>query len=102
MNKDTVNLTIQSIVTGNAGLGYLHVYRELDDSEVEIMVDFFYDYEPYEAQTLEYPGCDENVWITSVVDSRTGEIDYNIDCIDNLSDVEYEIIKLLKERHEDA
>ena len=101
MNKDTVNLTIQSIVTGNAGLGYLHVYRELDDSEVEIMVDFFYDYQPYEAQTLEYSGCDACVEITSVVDSRTGEIDYNINCIDNLSDIQDEILKLINEREED-
>ena len=77
------------------------MYRELDDSEVEIMVDFFYDYQPYEAQTLEYPGCDETVWIISVVDSRTGEIDYNINCIDNLSDIQDEILKLINEREED-
>ena len=95
--KDTVSLTISSIVSGNAGMGYLHVYRELDDSEVEIMVDFYYDYQPSEKATLDYPGCEAYIEITGLYDSATGKTEYNLDCIDNINDVEDDILNLIKE-----
>ena len=95
--KDTVNLTISSIVSGNAGMGYLHVYRELDDSEVEIMVDFYYDYQPSEKATLDYPGCEAYVEITGLYDSATGRTEYNLDCVDNIHDAEDDILNLIKE-----
>ncbi len=36
-------------------------------SHVEIEVEIDYDYQPAEKQTLEYPGCDEEVIINSVI-----------------------------------
>ena len=101
MTKDTVNLVVSSIVTGYAGLGYLHVYRELDDSEKEIMVDFEYDVQPEEKETFDCPRVHAYVEITSIVDSATGRIEYNLDCIDNLSDAQDEILKLINERGQD-
>ena len=84
MNKDTVSLTIEKILGGNTAMGYLIIYRQLDDSEQEIQVDIQYDIQPEEKMTHDYPGCDAYCEITSVVDSATGDIEYDLDCIDNL------------------
>ena len=84
MNKDTVSLTIEKIIGGNTAMGYLHIYRQLDSSEQEIAVDIEYDIQPFEKMTHDYPGCDASCEITSVADSATGDIEFDLDCIDNL------------------
>ena len=84
MNKDTVSLTIEKIIGGNTAMGYLYIYRQLDSSEQEIQVDIEFDAQEAEKITQYNPGCDAYCEITSVADSATGAIEYDLDCIDNL------------------
>lgn len=84
MNKDIVSLTIEKILGGNTAMGYLYIYRQLDNSEQEIQVDIEYDIQSEEKETLTSPKIEALCEITSVADGATGDIEYDLDCIDNL------------------
>ena len=92
MNSDRVLLSVQKILGGNTAMGYLYIYRQLDGSEVEIDVDIEYDIQEEEKMTHDYPGCDAYCIITSVVDSATGSLGFDLDCIDNLLEVGEEVL----------
>ena len=95
MSKDTISLNIEKIIGAGMAMGYLHVYRELDDSEQEIAVDIEFDEQPDEPQTHDYPGCDASADITRITDSKTGKIEYDYECIDNIMEAEDELLPLI-------
>jgi hypothetical protein len=69
-------------MSGRSIMSTFTTYIE-DDRGEEVKVRVSYDYQPAEAQTLEYPGCAAGVEITGVLHSLTDNW-YNID--DDLRD----------------
>lgn len=89
--SDTVTLSIKSITGAGEAKGYLHVYRELDYSEIETEVVIEFDVQPYEKETLESPRVDASIEIIMV---KSGDVEFNLDAIDNLREAGDEILTM--------
>jgi hypothetical protein len=48
------------------------VTRTIEAGEDEIEVNIYFDFQPYEAQTWDYPGCDASADIYEVIVCETG------------------------------
>ena len=85
-----MSLTIElSIVSMSEGV--LHIGHS-ECGCVDIDVDLEFDYSPAEAMTLEYPGCEEELILTSV-QAPFGSIDIDtIQNLDQFNDDAYEMM----------
>ena len=77
--------------------GLLYLYDDETEGEIEIPVTFEYDYQPEEAQTLNYPGCPEDVSILSVT-AAFGDVD--VDKIQNLEESEIDLLDCIHNQRE--
>ena len=83
----TIELNIESMSEG-----ILYFYDTDDERDIEIPVEFEWDYSPAEAMTLEYPGCEEELILTSIT-APFGSIDIDtISNLDQFNDDAYEMM----------
>ena len=89
MKKYTINLYIESMSEG-----IIHIIDNWSDSDFEIDAELEFYYSPAEKMTHEYPGCDEELILVSVM-SCLGSVE--IESIDNLEEFTKEAIKVMNE-----
>ena len=86
-----------SIKTMSEGLLYL--YDQEDERDIEIPVEFEWDYSPAEKMSHNYPGCEEELILESVK-AEFGFID--IDTVANLDQFYDDALECMRDEAEDS